>query len=63
MTRGKRLVCPRIVIHHAAQPEHATRDDAWVVVEPVLARILAQTTLREQAEREKDATRKSRPSG
>jgi hypothetical protein len=45
MTRGKRLECPRIVV---VQVEHATREDAWAVVGPVLAHILAQTITREK---------------
>jgi len=62
MTRGKRLACPRIVVTQAAQPRFTTREEAWDVVGPVLARILAQTILREQAKQERRSTRKKRSS-
>jgi|GEM_PF-5480676 len=52
MTRGKRLACPRIVVSQANEPKHATQDDAWAAVRPVLARILAQAILHEKAEQE-----------
>lgn len=58
MTRGKRLECPRIVVVQAEQLKHATREEAWAVVGPVLARILAQTITREKAEQEKKARRR-----
>jgi hypothetical protein len=63
MTRGKRLVCPRIVVVQAAEPRFASRDDAWAVAGPILARILAQTILREQEERKENTTRKRQPAG
>jgi hypothetical protein len=53
MTRGKRLECPRIVVVQAEQPRHATREEAWAVVGPVLARILAQTITREKVVQKK----------
>lgn len=53
MTRGKRLGCPRIVVVQAEQLKHATREEAWAVVGPVLARILAQVILREEGGWEK----------
>ena len=59
MPRGKRLPCPRIIVVHADQPKYASRDEAWAVAGPVLARILAQTILREQDERERNNKKKT----
>lgn len=50
MTRGKRLECPHITIVRAAEPKFKTRDEAWQVVGPILARILAQTISSEKQE-------------
>lgn len=50
MTRGKRLECPNITIVRAAEPKFKTRDEAWQVVGPILARILAQTISSEKQE-------------
>jgi hypothetical protein len=40
MTRRKRLPGFKTVIAHADQPKHASRDEAWSGVGPVLARRL-----------------------
>ncbi len=60
MTRGKRLAGPRIIVSHSNQPKYASRDEAWAVVGPTLARILAQIIMREQEEQERktETTRK-----
>jgi hypothetical protein len=58
MPRGKRLPCPRIVVVRADRPKYASRDEAWAVACPVLARILAQIILREEDERERKNKKK-----
>ncbi|MCL4302330.1 MAG: hypothetical protein KJ077_41965 [Anaerolineae bacterium] len=50
MTRGKTRECPRIVVVQAAEPKFNTRDEAWQVIGPILARILAQTIAVEKQE-------------
>lgn len=45
MPRGKAHTCPRIVVTHAVEPRFASRDEAWAVVGPIIARILAQAIL------------------
>ena len=53
MTRGQRLACPHVVVFHSKQTKYASRDEAWAIVGPILARILAQIIAREQEEQEK----------
>jgi hypothetical protein len=62
MTRGKRLACPHVTVLRADPPKYATREEAWAVVGRIVARILAQAILQDQAEQEQ-ATRKRKPSG
>ncbi|GAB4537146.1 MAG: hypothetical protein Kow0063_23480 [Anaerolineae bacterium] len=63
MARGRRLACPSIIVIQANRPKYATRDEAWAVVGPVLARILAQTILRDQEKPKSETTRKQGPAG
>jgi hypothetical protein len=49
MARGARLKCPPLVVMHAQEPYFKSRQEAWAVVGPILARLLAQTIMRTQA--------------
>lgn len=60
MTRGKRLECPNITIVRAAESKFKTRDEAWQVVGPILARILAQTISAEKQEQKDETHRQQR---
>jgi hypothetical protein len=60
MTRGKVLECPNITIVRAAEPKFKTRDEAWQVVGPILARILAQKISVEKQEQEGETHRQRR---
>lgn len=42
MTCGKRLSSPKIKIFLADQPRYKSMDDAWQVVGPLLAQMLAE---------------------
>lgn len=57
MTRGKRLECPNITIIRAAEPKFKSRDEAWQVVGPILARILAQTISVKKQEQKSETQR------
>jgi hypothetical protein len=48
MTRGKKIECPRIVVVQVAELKFETVDEAWAVVGPVLARVIAAAILREE---------------
>ena len=39
--RGKPLKCPRVILVPAKDPKFLTRQDAWVIVGPIIARIIA----------------------
>jgi len=48
MAKGKKIIPPKIVVVHSANPRFASRDEAWEVAGPILARLIAQTILAEQ---------------
>ncbi len=50
MAKGKKRECPRIIVVQTAEPKFNTRDEAWQVIGPILARILAQTISVEKQE-------------
>lgn len=50
MAKGKKRECPRIIVVQAVKPKFNTRDEAWQVIGPILARILAQTIAVEKQE-------------
>lgn len=48
MARGKKIQPPKVVVKVVECPKFETQDKMWEAVGPVLARIIAQTILREK---------------
>jgi hypothetical protein len=42
MTRGKALLCPNFIVFSSSHPRFSSVDEAWMVIGPIYARILAQ---------------------
>jgi hypothetical protein len=49
MTRGKKLIPPQIRIVPAEHPRYSSLDEAWQVVGPLLAQLLAEMIKRDKA--------------
>lgn len=60
MTQGKKLECPKIIVVQAAEPKFKTRDEAWHVIGPIFARILAQTISKDKQQEQKGESKRQR---
>jgi hypothetical protein len=48
MTRGKKLLPPKITIVTAENPKYKSKDEAWQVVGPLLAQIIAKQIMEDR---------------
>lgn len=53
MPKGKQLPPPEIIVKQADELKFASQEEAFEVVGPILARMIAQTILRENEEKKR----------